>query len=246
MTIIFSIESIRFFLSKKKSLLIYIPVIFFGLIIGICLHGIFNFIKTTPFEFIIGLNFKLIIALTTLYASWLLITKEKGAGLLSRKIFIIIPLFIFTIQYSIYHYKRIQIQKNDVGFWGLQNSWEDMQRFVKDHTEKSAVLLAPYNMEMGGFRIGSERRIISCYRDCGIVGFDFNAAVEWLKRINDIKAFKVQQTEPTATAVQKAIMKYNVDYIVFMRYSAPKESAVLKRLYTNNHFVLYEVVKNNI
>ena len=99
-------------------------------------------------------------------------------------------------------------------------------------------------MEMCGFRIQSERKILVSYRDCGIVGFDYMAAKEWQKRIADIQEFKVFTDPKTiGPAIVNALMKYKVDYIVFMRYYAPSDNPVVQKIYENEIFALYKVVK---
>jgi hypothetical protein len=162
--------------------------------------------------------------------------------LLKKYAFIIIPLFIYTVQYTCFHYVKIQTERHGDGFWKLQRNWEDMQHYVHDHTEKEAIILTPYNMEMGGFRIFSERKVVVCYRDIGVIGFDYSAAVEWMKRIKDVEPFKVMVTEPIIKAIQNGITKYNANYIVFMRYARPThDTSLLKHIYTNEEFCLYKV-----
>ena len=96
---------------------------------------------------------------------------------------------------------------------------------------------------MGGFRIHSERKPLVCYRDCGIIGFDYAAAVEWNKRINDIKSFKIYTGDRVDDAVLIAILKYRVDYVVFMKYYGPEgDTAKFKKLYENEVFSLFKVL----
>jgi len=173
--------------------------------------------------------------------SLLLIFKSQFLWL--RRLLIIIPLAGAFISFCVFHYNYIQTRDHGTGFWQLQRNWEDMQRYVRDHTPKDALILTPYNMDMGGFRIHSERKVLVCYRDCGIIGFDFPAALEWQKRIKDIEDFKVYTQKPVDKAVITAIVKYKVDYIVFMAYYAPREdNAVLKKLYQNEAFSLFKVL----
>lgn len=156
--------------------------------------------------------------------------------------FILLPLVIFFFQYAGYHQNKIKEEKAGGGFWRLQRNWEDMQRYVKATTPKDAMIFVPYNMEMGGFRIFSERKIVVCYRDCGIIGFDFQAAVEWRKRIEDVEAFRIDIHKSLKDAVANAILKYHANYIVFLKIAAPKTTPdVLEKLYTNDDFVLYAV-----
>ena len=160
-----------------------------------------------------------------------------------RRLLIIIPLAASFISFCFYHYNYLQVKDHGTGFWQLQRNWEDMQRYVRDHTPKNALLLTPYNMDMGGFRIHSERKVLVCYRDCGIIGFDYPAALEWQRRIKDIEDFKVYTNKPVDRAVLTAIIKYKVDYIVFMNYYAPKQdNAILKKLYQNEVFSLFQVL----
>ena len=124
-----------------------------------------------------------------------------------------------------------------------------MQKCVKQHTPQNALLLAPNDTEMGGFRIFSERSIVVCYRDCGIIGFDYPAAVEWKKRLKDVEGFCVLTKDQRALqqALIKAILQYKVNYIVFMRYTESREDVpLLEKLYENEVFSLYKVKTNPV
>jgi hypothetical protein len=162
----------------------------------------------------------------------------KSAGWL----FVIIPLIYMAGYFG--HLTRVfgHRQKTGDGFWQLQREWEAVQHYVREHTPKDARLLVPYDMEMGGFRVFSERGIVASYRDCGIVGFDYPAVLEWQQRIADIAPFRVFSGENILPAVVSAVTKYNVDYIVFMRYYAPDtDNALVKKIYQNEVFSLFAV-----
>ncbi len=161
--------------------------------------------------------------------------------------FVIIPLLVATCGYSFFHYRYWKIVHAGTGFWQMQRNWEDMQRYVKDHTPKRALLLVPHDMEMGGFRILSERPIVVCYRDCGIIGFDYSAAVEWNRRLKEIESFKVYVNEPFEGALKTAIAQYRVNYIVFMNFAQPQQnSTLLEKIYENEVFSLYKVLVNPV
>ena len=169
---------------------------------------------------------------------------QTSSRMWQRKLFLIIPLLVYTIQYTVFHYQKLYAEKHESGFWQLQRNWEDMQFFVKEHTDQNAMILTPYNMEMGGFRIFSDRKVVVCFRDIGLIGFDYSAAIEWTKRIQDVKAFQISVTEPLINSIQNAINKYNATYIVFMRYAKPtQDTSWLKHVYTNESFSLYRVDK---
>lgn len=214
-------------------------------LIGWSYYGIWEAFQFTEFKFIIRLNF-LIICILLLAAYFLLHLKplQQSSNFLKwKRGMILIPLSIFLLQYSYFHFRKYQEEHTSFGFWQMQRSWEDMQRYVKLNTPKDTMIMVPYNMEMGGFRILSERKIICSYRDCGIIGFDYQAAVEWYKRVQDIEAFKVALTASTSTAIRNAIVKYHADYIVFMRYAAPtRDNELLQKVYTNESFVLFRVL----
>ena len=170
----------------------------------------------------------------------LLFYKDKSK---IRMFLICLPLLAGFIQYCIYHYHYVQYSKTGNGFWQMQRNWGDMQNYVRQHTPKDALILTPYDTDEGGFRIGSERKVLVCYRDCGIIGFDYKATVEWHKRIQDVIEFKMLTQHPVDRAVLTAILKYKVDYIVFMNYYAPKGiDSVLKKIYENEVFSLFKVV----
>lgn len=166
---------------------------------------------------------------------------------LFRRLFIILPLVVLVGYYTYYHFDRINVETKGGGFWKLQRDWEDMQRYVQTNTPKDASLLVPNDMEMGGFRIQSERKIVCCYRDCGIVGFNYDAAVQWLIRLHDIEPFKVIIESDFQPAIVRAIVKYKVNYIVFMRYSLPQGELpkVYQKIYENDSFTLVKILSNN-
>ncbi len=160
-----------------------------------------------------------------------------------RRAFIIIPLGAALISFSLYHHTMLELRGKGTGFWQLQRNWEDIQQYVRNNTPKKAMILAPINMDMGGFRIHSDRKIVVCIRDCGIIGFDYSASIEWLRRMNDLKDFTVFTNGSVLKAVMIAIAKYKVDYIVFMRYYEPQaDNSILRKLYQNEVFSLFKVV----
>ncbi len=175
----------------------------------------------------------IIIGVLMLFKSqWKFLPKLLIAGALLTSFF----------NYSVYHYYFIQVKTKGMGMWQMHRSWVDMQKYVRAHTPKDALIMTPYDTEYGGFRIFSQRKVLVCYRDCGIVGFDYPAVMEWNRRINDIKGFQMYVNDVPQKAILNGILKYKVDYIVFMNYYQPKENnEVLKKLYQNEVFALYEV-----
>ncbi len=163
-----------------------------------------------------------------------------------RNAIVIIPFFVITINSIYYHKLRLQIEQKGGGFWQLQRNWIDMQNYVRQNTPKNAMILTPNDMEMGGFRIFSERKVLVCYRDCGVIGFNYRAALEWQKRLKDVEHFKVLVDGDIKPALQNAILKYKINYIVFMKYLKPRKTDVLEPLYENETFSLYRVIPNPI
>lgn len=161
-----------------------------------------------------------------------------------RVFFLIIPLLGYTANFIFYHYRHLKMEKTSSGFWQLQRNWIDMQKYCRDHTARDALFLIPNDMEMGGFRIFSERKVICDYRDCGIIGFDYAAAVEWQRRLKDIASFKVIADGPVTQALANAIFKYKANYIIFMGYLNPGPNPYLSPLYKNETFALYKVLIN--
>ncbi len=163
-----------------------------------------------------------------------------------RKGLLLLPFLVLSLNYISYHRTHIRVEKEGMGFWQLQRNWLDMQNYVKNNLPENALFLVPHDMEMGGFRIFSERPIVVSYRDCGVIGFDYNAAVEWHQRLQDVGAFKVLVDQPVTTALKRAIEKYGVHYIIFMRYMDPGPNALLDAVYANETFVLYRVIPNPV
>lgn len=172
--------------------------------------------------------------------------KNPKAQTIFRRMFVLIPFCVFTINFIYYHHRHLAIEKSGRGFWQMQRNWIDMQKYVKNHTHKNAIILVPHDMEMGGFRIRSERKIVMSYRDCGLIGFDYAATVEWQRRLKDIGAFQVFVKKPIEPALKNAISKYKVNYIVFMNYLDPGENVVLKKVYRNEVYILYRVLPNPV
>ncbi len=163
---------------------------------------------------------------------------------LIRTLVVLIPFFVITAHNIYYHKIRLDVEAKAGGFWQLQRNWIDMQNFVRTHTPKNALILTPNDMEMGGFRIFSERRVLVCYRDCGVIGFDYAAALEWQRRLSDVEHFKVMVDGDIKPALVNAISKYKVNYIVFMKYLNPGNSDFLQPVYENETFSLYRVPVN--
>lgn len=165
-------------------------------------------------------------------------------------LFLAALIFVSAMHWMYFHYQQLTLQREGRGFWRLQNAWIDMQNFVRENTPKDALILVPHDMEMGGFRIRSEREIVCSYRDCGIIGFDYSAAVEWKNRMEQIGAFRVRadSRQRAWAAALFAIRNYKVNYIVFVKNADPRPGtdALLKKIYENNIFVLYEVRVNPV
>ncbi|MCA9409555.1 MAG: hypothetical protein KC733_12750, partial [Candidatus Omnitrophica bacterium] len=216
-------------------------------ILGPLLYYVVQSFAETNFEQYAVFSLRvLLVSLTGLFCV-LLFRKPDQRTLLWMRSLLAVPLLIYFCQYTFFHFKKYHEENySEGGFWSLQRSWEDMQRFVKSNTAKDAMILVPYNMEMGGLRIFSDRKIIASYRDCGIIGFDYPAAVEWQQRMEDIKPFKVIMKESPQKAIENAVVKYKADYIVFMGRAVPKSSPLLEKVYTNDYFALFKVIPNTL
>jgi len=226
---------------KPKSIIRYLILSISVIAIAASAVGIIYSFIVIPYRFFVLLN--LTIILTSFALTYLALgrCKDLRTKKILLKAFYVIPLVLFFYQYSFYNYKRVQAEKNNPAFWQVRRSWEDVQKFVKLNTPVDATIFVPFDVFMGGFRIHSEREIVVSERDCGIVGFDFNAALEWKKRAADLRLFNVAPEKSPTPAIKKAILKYGANYVVFMRYAAPGKSRLLKKVYTNMDFVLYRV-----
>ncbi len=221
--------------------------IFWPFMLGFCLLGI---VVTFPYPiykalavFIIYVNFGL------LFLNYLLCHSSWGKSnlLVLKKLFLIIPLSAILLHYALFQIPDFFYYRKGEGTWQLQKYWIDIQKYVHANTPKDALILVPHNLDMAGFRIFSERKILASFRDCGLIGFDYKTALEWHKRIQDIEEFKLWIEKPFERTVIKAIFDYNVNYIVFLRYYEPgKNSTTLKKIYANKIFSLYQVLRNPI
>ena len=227
-------------LQKPFNIYKHIWGVVFLVVLGALAYVVSLELKTYPQVVIYGKRHIYVLAGMALV---LFILFFKSSNLWLRRLLIIIPL-LGTFGVCVYDYFEYwDLKKSGPSGWQLQRNWEDMQFFVRDHTPKDALILTPYDMPMGGFRIHSERKVLACYRDCGIIGFDYAAAQEWNRRINDIEPFKVFSREDIKAAVLVAILKYKVNFVVFMNYYGPTEDTpLLKKVYANEVFSLYQVL----
>ena len=234
--------ALLFLLQEKKGRLSPLSwLLFIVSLVGI----VFEF-STHQFSKSAILTLEITIGLAVLlYVASLILKSVKIQNLLKIGI-ILLPFVALTGNYIYYHQLHNDIEKTGGGFWQLQRNWIDMQNYVRKHTPKNALILTPNNMEMGGFRIFSERKVLVCYRDCGVIGFDYQAAVEWQKRLKAVEHFKVIVDGDIKSALVNAITQYKVDYIVFMRYLSPGKNSLLEPIYENETFVLYRVMTNPI
>ncbi len=202
-----------------------------------------------------GVTFILYKASHYLLAYVLIIATAIGIGLSAkrlpvlshrlRQIIVFIPILFGFVFFCQYHIQYLKIKNQGPGFWQLIRNWEDMQRYVQKNTPINAYILAPIDLEMGGFRIFSERKIVVCQRDCGIVGFDWAALKEWQQRMQDMDGFtSMPPKKPIDEALRNAILKYKVNYIVFMNYYAPPDNPIVHKIYKNDVLSLYEVIPN--
>ncbi len=158
-----------------------------------------------------------------------------------HRIFILIPLIFYLGHYGYYNWERQKQEDQGDGFWRLRRNWIDMQLYVKEKTPVESKILVPHDIKMGGFRIHSERSVIFSERDCGIIGFDYLAALEWLKRYKQMEDFRSSTSTSIFKSLEVGIFGYKADYVVFMRYFMPRENELLQRVYTNTDFALYKV-----
>ena len=157
-----------------------------------------------------------------------------------------IPYLIIFLHVVFFHYLNCQALKSGDGFWQLRRNWIDMQKFVRINVAKDALIMVPQGIPMGGFRIFSERKILVSDEDHGIIGFDYLAAQETFKRIDDVGAFQMAPKDMNEfqEAIKKAINFYKVDYIVFARYlQPPSQITGFQKIYQNEVFALFKVEK---
>ncbi len=228
--------AIFFLLYEKKGLANLILKLFFVITVG----GIFFCFRNHHFSQVALITLYVVIAATILFYLASVFLKNN----LSKIPLILIPFLALTINGMYYRQLRIKIEQTAGSFWQLQRNWIDMQNYVRNNTPKEALILTPNDMEMGGFRIFSERKVLVCYRDCGIIGFDYKAALEWKERLHDVEHFKVFTDGDIKSALINAISKYKVNYIVFMRYLNPNNTTMLEPVYENDAFALYRVTVN--
>ncbi len=163
----------------------------------------------------------------------------KKFSFISKRLFIILPLVILAGAYTHAHYESFIQGKNQGAF---QTAWEDIQQQTRQRAPKDALILAPYDTVMGGFRIHSERSIICEERDIGaFLAFDVEQVYQWEERMKDIRSFKIMANEDLRPALFSALKKYHANYIVFPPGWRPPSSQSLEHLYQNQFFALYKI-----
>ncbi|MFC1510303.1 DUF6798 domain-containing protein [Candidatus Omnitrophota bacterium] len=242
---LFFLLTLNHFLKKtytqkwKKGLFCSLSLLGAMPFIGVIIY----FFNTIHFRFFTMANLAIVLSLLSGCYFAIRFSHDEQRKKQFRKALYLIPIIIFFFQYGYYNHTRLKAERSADDYWRLRKSWEDIQFYVRDNTPKDASILVPYNFQMGGFRIRSEREIVVSERDCGIIGFDFAAAIEWKKRMVALESFKMVFTSSPKKALQKAIFKYKADYIVFLRYATPSaNNTVCQRVYTNMDFALFKVL----
>ncbi|MCD4781368.1 MAG: hypothetical protein K8S27_12595 [Candidatus Omnitrophica bacterium] len=241
MMLIFSV--LRILKMSRSALKIGALVLCSSLICFFC-YKVYDNLNHFPYKYFTFLNLSFsFLFLTLLYfLTRFFISSDKK--MLWKQGFFLIPLSVFLFQYVTYGFQRRDLEKTGGQFYRIQRSWEDMQFYVKEHTAPDILIMVPYDMLMGGFRIHSERKILVSQRDCGIVGFDFGAALEWQKRRDDISGFKMHMNNTAKPSITNALKIYDVDYIVFLRHATPSDThPIFQRVYTNMDFALFRVLR---
>src|SRR3989338_7126824 len=215
LNLIRNIQYLLFFYTGYVTLLFLEKTLNGKMLFGFLLGFLFMLLRIPSLDHYTPTYFTLAVIITAflfLHGLWTWLDKRPRVALTQRYLFLIIPLLVLFCAYSFFHYRYLKIVQYGPGFWQIQRNWIDMQKYVKQHTPQNALLLAPNDTEMGGFRIFSERSIVVCYRDCGIIGFDYPAAVEWKKRLKDVEGFCVLTKDQRALqqALIKAILPYKV------------------------------------
>jgi len=229
-------------LKKPQSFKRNIGLGFFSLATGFSVYALYFLYTHAMYRYSIMVALIIIFFLNT-GAYLLLGYMRERRKIVLKRIFIIIPLIVFFSHYTFYNYQRQQEETVSSGYWRLRRSWVDMQKYVKENIPKDSMIFVPHDIPMGGFRIFSERSIVFSERDCGIIGFDYAAALEWKKRYRQMNSYRATATQSFRTALDRAIFSYDAEYIVFMRYFMMPSNDFFQLAYTNMDFALYKVLK---
>lgn len=113
----------------------------------------------------------------------------------------------------------------------FDNDWIATQLWIRENTPSNSIFLTnPYKK---GFRVFSERSIVGEYKDGGPLLFSFVFALEWDKRMNDVKNFELL-TENNFIELKKS---YNYDYLVYNS----KDKLNFNKIYSNKSYTVYLV-----
>lgn len=113
----------------------------------------------------------------------------------------------------------------------LQKDWINAQIWAKENTPPETVFVTPSSIQ--GFRIYSERSIISDWKDGGWVFLDEDYAIEWSKRMEDLNDYDTFSERD----FKKLADKYGCEFAVVEK---PKKLN-FEQAYENRHFIIYKI-----
>ena len=116
--------------------------------------------------------------------------------------------------------------------WG---PWIDVQRWVRQNTPTSAVVLTP--PQQTGFRVFSERTIVGEWKDGTQQYFDAGFAAEWDRRMQALDPERYHRMPPAE--LREVARRYGAEYIV-TRAEPARPSFEL--LYRNDEYAVYRGV----
>lgn len=138
------------------------------------------------------------------------------------------------------------VKSNFMRVDSYQQSWEDVQKWSKSHTNKSDMFIVP--IYLSGFRVYSERPIVADWKDGSIGYLSPQYLKKWWFRMTEFgldknnysstyqKAMYLNLNE---TKVQQLAKKYNANYFITER----KRKYELPVDYINQYFIIYNIFR---
>jgi hypothetical protein len=113
--------------------------------------------------------------------------------------------------------------------------WKDIQLWSKETLPFDSMIIVPPYLQ--GFRIYSERSIYVDWKDGGQSIFSVSFALEWKKRMDELRNYSSLREEDFSNISRKSGAKFIV-------VEKPKKLD-FQKLYENKHFIIYEIEDTN-
>ena len=163
----------------------------------------------------------MMVLLALLVAAWSVL---QGGRLLRAAVgtVVILVLTVYSVP-SIYHNRRYKY---------LHDDYVAVQLWAKENTPKTATFLTPASSM--GFRVFSERAVVSEWKDGTMQNFGTDFALQWWDRQQDLDGLEDLSPED----IIELAVKYGAEYLVV----PSTMSFPFRKLYDDKVFVVYQLL----